>query len=206
MAKPVIVNRYIETLSFAPLKVVWARIYGSRKRIAVDATGASCSRAALTADGSQLLLSGMTAQAYFTPDGRWVARSEMVGLDADGNTVEIKPSTLGVPQDLEGPVEPAEILGFQVESIFYLEPEERSEEVLKALKAGAIYRFSFNYTAGFAVETAYLVANDEGVFALVGQPAIENWVEEGRSSSRRLSMRKKQTISISSHLNRPLMQ
>jgi len=180
MAKSVIVKCGKDTLSFAPSKVDRARIYGSRKRIAVDANGAGCSRASLTADGSQLLLSGMISQAYFTGNGRWVARSEMVGLDADGNKVETKPSTLGVPQDLEGPIDSNEILGLQVESIFYLEPEDCAESVLKALKSGSAYRFAFNYSAGLAVETAYLVANDEGVFALVGQPTVETWVEEGQ--------------------------
>ena len=180
MAKSVIVKRGKDTLSFAPSKIDRGRIYGSRKRIAVDSKGARCSRASLTVDGSQLLLSGMTSQAYFTAEGRWVPRSEMVGLDGDGNKVESKPSTLGVPQDLEGPIDPDEILVFQVESIFYLEPEDCAESLLKALKGGSVYRFRFNYSAGLTVETAYLVANDEGFFALVGQPTVETWVEEGQ--------------------------
>ena len=32
-------------------------------------------------------------------------RDEMVGLDADGNKVDTKPSTLGVEQIVEGPVQ-----------------------------------------------------------------------------------------------------
>jgi hypothetical protein len=28
------------------------------------------------------------------------------------------------------------------------------------------------------METAYLVANDEAVFAIVGKPAFEDWIEE----------------------------
>ena len=72
MAKAVIVKHAGETISFAPTKVDRAKIYGARKRIAVDAAGRDCTRASLTADGSQLLVSGMTAQAYFTGEGRWV--------------------------------------------------------------------------------------------------------------------------------------
>ena len=96
MAKAVIVKHAGETISFAPTKVDRAKIYGARKRIAVDAAGHDCTRASLTADGSQLLVSGMIAQAYFTGEGRWVTRNEMVGLDADGNKVDTKPSTLGI--------------------------------------------------------------------------------------------------------------
>ena len=180
MAKSVIIKNSDVTMSFMPYKVDRARIYGSRKRLPVDVNGAICTKAAYTDDGAQLLLSGMTAQAYFTPEGRWVRRSEMVGLDAEGNTVDSKPSTLGVPQDLEGPIEPAELLALKIDGVFYLEPEHCGEEFHNALKAGAIYRFPFNYSAGFAVADAYLIANDEGIFALVGQPGIESWVEEGQ--------------------------
>lgn len=135
MAKLVIIRNIDETISFTPTKVERARIYGSRKRVAVDANGATCTKAVITDDGAQLLASGMIAQAYFTREGRWVPRSEMVGLDAEGNTMDSRPSTLGVSQDLEGPIEPAEILGLKIESVFYLEPADCSEEFQKALKA-----------------------------------------------------------------------
>ena len=102
---------------------------------------------ALTVDGSQMLLSGMTAQGYFTPDDRWVARNEMVELDADGNLVESKPSTLGVPQHIEGPVDPQEVLALAVESVFFLEAGEGQASVglVEKLKAG--YLSNFNNSA-----------------------------------------------------------
>ena len=69
MAKQVLVNHLGESMSFAPTRVDRAKIYGARKRIAVDVEGRNCTRASLTADGGQLLVSGMTAQAYFTNEG-----------------------------------------------------------------------------------------------------------------------------------------
>lgn len=179
MAKPVIVTSGGETVTFAPTRVDRSKIYGSRKRIAVDSIGRACTRAALTADGSQLLVSGMTAQGHFTSEGRWVARTEMVGLDADGNTVETKPSTLGVPQAVEGPVDPLEVLDLDLESVFSLEPEQASGKLLEKLKSGEIFKCPFSYAAGLEVDTAYLLANAEGIFALVGKPIVEWWVEEG---------------------------
>ena len=179
MAKPVIVTSGSETITFSPTRVDRSKIYGARKRIAVDSGGRVCTRAALTADGSQLLVSGMTAQGYFTTDGCWVARNEMVGLDTEGNVVEMKPSTLGVPQAVEGPVDPIEVLDLEIESVVWLEPEHASGGLIDKLKSGEVYKCPFNYAAGLEVETAYLVANDEGVFALVGKPVLERWVEEG---------------------------
>ena len=181
MAKPVMVTYGGNTVSFSPTRVDRSKIYGARKRIPVDGAGRPCVRAALTADGAQLLASGMTSQGYFTDDDRWVARNEMVGVDADGSQVEIKPSTLGVPQLAVGPVDPLEIMDLEVESVFLLEPELTAGGLLDKLQGGEIYKFPFNYSAGLEIEAAYLVANDVGVFALVGKPVVERWVEEGET-------------------------
>ncbi len=179
MAKSVLITYGGESLSFSPTRVDRAKIYGARKRIATDGKGRTCTRAALSADGSQLLVSGMTAQGYFAGDGRWVMRNEMVGIDIEGNQVETKSSTLGVPQVVEGPVDPFEILDLAVEGVFWLEPEQGASSLLDKLKGGDVYKFPFNYAAGLEVETAYLIANDEGFFALVGKPTMGHWLEEG---------------------------
>ena len=179
MAKSVILTSGAETLAFSATRVDRSKVYGTRKRIAVDSDGRACTRAALTADGDQLLISGMVAQGHFTSDGLLVARKEMVGLDVEGNTVDVKPSTLGVAQVVEGPVDAIEVLDLEVQSVFYLEPEQASGKLLEKLKSGEVYKCPFNYAAGLEVETAYLVANKEEVYAIVGKPVVERWFEEG---------------------------
>lgn len=179
MAKSVVLSFKGSDHNFAPTRVDRGKLYGMRKRVAVDATGGACTKAALTADGSTLITSGMTAQGYFAPDGRWVARNEMIGIDANGQVVETKPSTLGVAQAVEGPVDPAGVLSLDVESVFLLEPDDVSSGLVAVLKTGEIYRCAFNYAAGLEVEVAYLVANDEGVFAIVGKSVESSWSEQG---------------------------
>ncbi len=44
--------------------------------------------AALTEDGTTVIAAGMAAQGYFTPEGRWVPRSELVGLSPEGLTYD----------------------------------------------------------------------------------------------------------------------
>jgi len=173
MAKPLMVTFGEKTISFNPSRLDRAKVHGARKRIPLDRNGNQCTRASLTADGSQLLTSGMTAQGYFSTDGRWIAHSEMIGLDSSGMVVEPKPSTLGVPQSVSGPVDPVEILSLEVESIFNLELEEDSNYLVEKLKSGLIYKCLFNYVAGFEVGTAYLVANDAGIFAHIGKSTIK---------------------------------
>jgi hypothetical protein len=178
MAKPIIVLADGAEASFDIVKIDRSKIYGSRKRVATDAQGNPCVRASLLADGSELLLPGMTAQGYFTETGKPVSRQEMVGLDENGNVVETQPSTLGVAQALEGPVDPAEVLGLDLDSVFYLEAVAGADGIGARLKGGDVFKFAFNYSAGLETGTAYLVGNDEGYFALAGARAAPEWVEE----------------------------
>ena len=178
MAKPVILTRGNKQYSFDATRIDRAKLYGVRKRLPLDANGQQCTKASLTLDGANLLLSGMTAQGYFNSEGSPISRQEMVGLDAQGNLVEQIPSTLGLPQKLEGPVSASDVLDLDVESFFYLEPLEVEKDLLTELKSGTVYKFSFNYSSGLEMETAYLVANEDGVFAVVGSIAPGGWVEE----------------------------
>jgi hypothetical protein len=178
MAKPIIVKHGEAESSFAISKLERSKLYPTRKRVPLDGTGAPCTRAAMTADGNNVLRSGMTSQGYFTVSGRWVPKEELVGINPDGSLAELKPSTLGVAQMLEGPVSPRDLLDLEVLSIYALDPEAADESLLTSLKQGDLYRFPFNYGADYNCETAYLVANDEGLFALVGNPALPAWVEE----------------------------
>ncbi|MDC1528783.1 hypothetical protein N8600_06990 [Gammaproteobacteria bacterium] len=68
MAKPLVVSVDGTEASFQISRIDRSKIYGSRKRAATDGQGNLCARASLLADGSELLLPGMTAQGYFTAD------------------------------------------------------------------------------------------------------------------------------------------
>jgi hypothetical protein len=180
MAKPLIVSFGGVTASFPVTLVDRSKIYGSRKRVAIDAQGRDCMRAALSSDGATLIVSGMTAQGYFTKDGRAVPRSEMVGLDAEGKIVEVKPSTLGIEQTADGPVDSSELLNLSVQSVYFLETQEDKTGLADRLKRGEVLKVAFNYVAGLGVETAYLVGNDAGCFAIVGTPVADQWVGEAQ--------------------------
>ena len=179
MAKPLIVTLGSETCSFQLREVERSDLYGARKRVPTDAQGNPCTRAALTADGGLLIAAGMSGQGYFDTQGRYVPRASLVGVDAGGMVVTSQPSTLGVPQVLQGPVDPASVLDLELLSVYLLEPDQSAGGLIERLKAGDIYACDFNYAASLEVERAFLLANEQGLFALVGKPAPSSWVEEG---------------------------
>lgn len=175
MAKPIVVSFEGQESSFNISRLDRSKLYGQRRRIHLDPTGEQCQRAALTDDGSLLLVQGMTAQGYFDPEGHWVPNNTLVGMDPEGGTAEKIESTLGVAQDLEGPVPAQDLLDTQVLSVYTLEPEEIGDDLAERLAAGEIFRFPFAYRAGYNLDTGFLVGNDQGLFALIGRPRPSDW-------------------------------
>lgn len=179
MAKPILVSLSGAESSFDHSKVERKRLYGERRRVPLDAVGESCVKSALTADGLYLLQSGMTAQGYFDEDGRWLQKSQLVGIGSDGYSIEIQPSTLGVAQALEY-VEPGVILQHTIEAVYALDPLAVDSALLIRLDAGDVFRFGFNYISDYHQESAFLIKNAEGIFCLVGAPFTATWSEPGK--------------------------
>ena len=177
MARNIIVTRNGKESTFSFKKLDRAKLYGQRRRLILDPGGKPCERAQLTLDGSLILRSGMTAQGYFDEKGSLVDKSALIGMDADGNALEKQASTLNVAQELEGPVKAEDLLDLVAKSIYMLEEAEVDEALMEELKEGKIYRFPFNYYADFHLEKAYLLANDEGLFAIIGDEAKPIWCE-----------------------------
>lgn len=176
MAKPIVVSLNGQESRFDHKKLSRRKLYGYRRRQAMDATGEGCAKANLTEDGRYLLRSGMTAQGYFTAGGRWVPNKELVGLSANGTVVDKVESTLGQAQELEE-VPAQALLDLRMSSVYQLAEQSLDSALKTALEGGTIYRFAFNYRGDYEAETAFLVANKEGLFALVGDATEPEWVE-----------------------------
>ncbi|MEM1182229.1 MAG: hypothetical protein AAGM22_28025 [Acidobacteriota bacterium] len=181
MARSIVVDFQGEPSSFAFRKVDRSRLYGTRKRVALDPSGATCERAALTEDGSLILRQGMTAQGYFDGGGRWIPQKELVGIDADGAVLEQRPSTLGQAVPLEGPVPVSELLDVRTQSIYALEAEDVSELLRGRLLAGDVFRLPFVYRTSWEPGWAWLVANMDGeIYAVLGAQTSPMWCEPHR--------------------------
>lgn len=181
MAKPLVVEGDEKLASFEVSLLERKKLYGSRTRVAVDDNGRVCTRATLINDGELLLVSGCTGQGYFTDAGVWVERRQMVPLGADGQITEMHPSTLGVPQKINGPVEALEVLQLHVQSVYSLNLLEDECGLTPRLDAGEIFKCPFNYSSGVEVETAFLVANESGYFAIVGHPVEAEWCAQNQA-------------------------
>jgi hypothetical protein len=169
MAKGLVLELDGAMSSFGLTKVERARLYGARKRAAVDTQGRTCARAALTDDGRVLLRSGMTAQGWFDAEGRQVESADITAVDDDGHPLPLVPSTLDVAQPL-APAGAKELLDLAPTAVYLLEPLTVDAGLDGRLAAGALFRFPFNYRPDYRRETGFLLKNDAGTFAVVGVP------------------------------------
>ena len=175
MARSIIVTHQGKPSTFGYSRVTRKQLYASRKRVPLDAKGQPCQRAELSDDGSMLIVSGMAGQGYFAEDGRWVTTEELVSVGPDGKEVPTQASTLDVPQPLQE-VEPEAVLDSTAEVVYVLDAEKLDAGLQQALAAGKLFRFDFN-PRGEHTKTAFLLANEAGTFAIVGDRLQIPWAE-----------------------------
>jgi len=184
MARSLILSYQGGVSRFGFSKVDRKKLYGVHRRIPLDPDGRPARRGALTYDGSMVIQQGMTAQGYFDEEGRWWPVGELVGLDDQGNEVPRVESTLNRQVELDGPRPATELLDLRISSVYALTPEDEDalDEQLKArLDAGELFRFPFAYRSGYKQDEGWLVANDTGVYAIVGRPTDPPWSELTRA-------------------------
>ena len=170
MPKPIIISKAKKDSIFQIKKIERKKLYGFRKRLAVDENNEECKRAALTEDGQVLIKTGMTSQGWFIEGGKQIESNEIGAIDENNNELDLIPSTLGVTQNLEGPINPKELLDLSVTTSYSIIPDEISEDLKSSLEKGEIWKFNFNLRADYRMETSYILKNDTGYFAIVGVP------------------------------------
>lgn len=170
MAKGIVVDLAGEQSTFSFSKVDREKLYGRKERVIVDENDQPCSWAWLTADGVALIPPGGTAYNYVNPNFENVERKQLKAVGPTGEFLTPVPSTLGVPQPLSEPVPPQRVLDFSILSVYELVPEALGETLRQALKDGKIYECPFNYREDYHGQTMLLLQNDQGIFALIGEP------------------------------------
>lgn len=176
MARGLVLEWNGEVASFDLRRIERSQLYGAKRHIAVDEGGAPCARAAMTLDGSVVIRPGMTAQGWFTEDGEHVESAEVSAIGPDGAPLPLHPSTIGVQQSLMGPVDPREVLDLTTDAVFALSAEVVPVKLKAALIGGDVFRFTYCYRPDPAPQVGYLMANAEGIFAIVGRQTACPWM------------------------------
>jgi hypothetical protein len=167
MAKTITLNLAGETVEFAFAKIDRDKLYGRKLRVVVDQDGNSCTSAYLSSDGAALVPSGSLAMLYVDDAADTVERSELQTVDDHGNPVPLIPSTLGVAQDLS-PATARDLLDHVAATVYRLESATVPAGLAAKLAAGKIFRFRFSYRDDYSDHPAFLIQNEAGIFAIIG--------------------------------------
>jgi hypothetical protein len=170
MAKSIALRLGSEASSFAFTRLDRDKLYGRKERQIVDQDGRRCASAYLSSDGAALVPSGGLAMLYVDEHYATIERSTLRAVDDQGADVPLVPSTLGIEQDLEGPVPPQRLLDHAIHTVYQLQSETLGAQLSDALTAGKIFCAPFNFRDDYQRQMLFLVRNDTGIFALIGSP------------------------------------
>jgi len=160
MARTLTVKVGGTTSSFSLRKLDRASVYGSKRRVPVDAAGRACRVAALTRDGRYLLPPGSTATLYLDDDGDPVERAELRASDEHDAQEDG-----GQPR----PADAAQLLDCSIRNVYALTPVAICDPLEALLAASGICRLPA--APDSSVDLRFLVKSNVGYFLLVGQPS-----------------------------------
>ena len=170
MAKPLIFQIGSSEYSLEPLKLDRKKLYGWSEKIALDKNGEVCNTVSLYGEESMILPKGSTGLGSLSDDGRWVEKSDMHYVDADGNEAVLVPSSFGATIVLEEKVSIETFLEHNITAIYSLQGEENCPDFVKTIQdENEIYTFEFNYRADYEGDPAFVVENGGELFVLVGK-------------------------------------
>jgi hypothetical protein len=182
MAKTITLTLGTETVEFAFAKIDRDKLYGRKLRVVVDQDGVSCTSAYLSSDGAALVPSGSLAMLYVDEAADTVERSELQTVDEHGQPVPLVPSTLGIAQDLK-PASARDLLDHVAATVYHLESTAVPAGIAEALAKGAIFSFRFCYRDDYSDRPGFLIRNDGGIFALIGEAHGFDFVRQAATAA-----------------------
>jgi len=144
-----------------------SKLYGSTRRIGLDAKGCECASALLTHDGRHVLGPGSTAGMYLNEKGDMVAREDLTAADEQGRPAGEEIAFPDSPHELTGPVPAEALLECMVTAVYEVDASDLDSTLAASLSQGDIYH---------ALNKGFLLTNEHGVFLLATKPARFDFV------------------------------
>jgi hypothetical protein len=168
-----------KTFDLQLMKVDRTKIYGDVSLETFDDSGKPCELVTLARDGKTIIAMGGTASGYITEDGDWVERGELTATNANGDKLNIVPSTFDIKTELTREASIEEYLDHAVRLSYLLTPGESAVDSSfeKAIRDGRIFRIDFSYRGGSFADPAFILGGDDGtIWLMIGEPGEVDYV------------------------------
>lgn len=148
-----------------PVRVDRRKLYGWTELTATDENGIPCELLSADESGKNILPPGGTAAGIVSDSGRWVERSELRVVDAEGKTPKLYRSNFNRINRLNEEVTPEEFLEYSITDIYHLTdiPDGMAERI-----GDKIFRIEFTYHDSYDPSPAFILAAGSSVFLLAG--------------------------------------
>jgi hypothetical protein len=166
MTRIIEINFQSKESTFRVNRIERSKLYGSRRRIPIDAHGRECSFASLTEDGRFILPKGSTALLYLDEKGDVVERNQLQVVDADGKIIQKSESGM---LEIEKILPVGDLLNFSITNVYQLEPVFVSSNLEESLSQGTMYSLPHFHDNGDENKQAFLFSSDNGYFILSGE-------------------------------------
>lgn len=171
MAKPLIVQIDGIDLPLEMARVERSDLYGYVETEALDAKGRKCFSASLADDGQTIIASGGSAFAKLSQDGKWLEKTEIKPVDAEGNPITPVASSYAAPVPLAKTATVEEYLSHNIRSVYQVSSEADLSPLMAKLKEGVIFTFPYSFRGGLEADAGFLLLAADGTpFVAVGNP------------------------------------
>jgi hypothetical protein len=177
MAKPLVLQFKGADLPLAMSKLDRSELYGFIETEILDEKGRNCSSGSLAPDGQTVIVSGGSALACLSPDGMWLDKSKLTPVDRDGKKLAPVPSSFSAPVELSKTATIDEYLSHCIRSVYQLDTEADTSDLMKELKKGTIFTFPYSFRGGLQPDAGFLLLGADGtLFLAIGTPTKMEFV------------------------------
>lgn len=169
-----------EEIALSPVKVDRNKLYGWTDIRTLDSNGDQCQTAWLDRSGTLLIPKGGLSTGMLSPSGNWVARSELIAANAEGQPAPLIPSTFSVPVRLDQIASIEDVLDHSIDTVYQLEGE--AGNLLERCMKGEIYKFAFNFRDAYESDIAFLLESKGSLFILAGKAQEFNYLSMEETS------------------------
>jgi len=165
MAKPLQFLIGGSTYDAAPVKLERKKLYGWTDTVATDEAGGVCISAQLAPGGTLIVPPSGVKMATLDADGKWLEKSELTPVDADGNPLTPVPSSFDAPIALDKKATDEEFLDHIWKAVYQLD----GAELASAVGDNDIYAFPFSYRGGLSQDDGFLLKSGGTLFLFTGE-------------------------------------
>jgi len=140
-----------------PMKIDRKKLYGWSEIHAFDDDGNECVQVSTDASGTVIIPRGGVGLGVVSNSGRWVERSTLKTVTADGKEAELIPSSYGVKNVLDKKATDEELLDCSIVALYHM--QDAGDELISAV-GGDIYRIDYCYRDSYETAPAFLLVSE----------------------------------------------